>query len=163
MAGDARGVRGLADGLRPLRQWRDIGVFAALMEGMIAGAARRGQADMPLVSVDSLPDEHVDQADCRVGDVDGDFARPGGGIGQLSQPQYLRRAKAGYLDSFHRPSCYARLLRCWHASLTQCAPEVFRPLPSSRAALGTGTVLGTDGHKAFGFSRLSWPPAGGTG
>ena len=34
-------------------QWRDIGVFAALMEGMIAGAARRGQADMSLVSVDS--------------------------------------------------------------------------------------------------------------
>ena len=27
-------------------QWRDIGVFAALMEGMIAEAARRGQADM---------------------------------------------------------------------------------------------------------------------
>jgi hypothetical protein len=34
-------------------QWRDIGVFAALMEGMIAEAARRGQADMSLVSVDS--------------------------------------------------------------------------------------------------------------
>jgi hypothetical protein len=34
-------------------QWRDIGVFAALMEGMIAEAARRGQADMSLVGVDS--------------------------------------------------------------------------------------------------------------
>jgi transposase len=34
-------------------QWRDVGVFAALMEGMIAEAARRGQADMSLVSVDS--------------------------------------------------------------------------------------------------------------
>jgi transposase len=34
-------------------QWRDLGVFAALMEGMIAEAARRGQADMSLVSVDS--------------------------------------------------------------------------------------------------------------
>ena len=34
-------------------QWRDIGVFAALMEGMIAEAARRGQADRSLVSVDS--------------------------------------------------------------------------------------------------------------
>ena len=34
-------------------QWRDAGVFAALMEGMIAEAARRGQADMSLVSVDS--------------------------------------------------------------------------------------------------------------
>lgn len=34
-------------------QWRDVGMFAALMEGMIAEAARRGQADMSLVSVDS--------------------------------------------------------------------------------------------------------------
>jgi transposase len=34
-------------------QWRDAGVFAALMEAMIAEAARRGQADMSLVSVDS--------------------------------------------------------------------------------------------------------------
>lgn len=34
-------------------QWRDVGVFAALMEGMIAEVARRGQADMSLVSVDS--------------------------------------------------------------------------------------------------------------
>jgi hypothetical protein len=34
-------------------QPRDIGVFAALMEEMIAEGARRGQADMSLVSVDS--------------------------------------------------------------------------------------------------------------
>jgi transposase len=34
-------------------QWRDAGVFAALMDGMIAEAARRGQVDMSLVSVDS--------------------------------------------------------------------------------------------------------------
>ncbi len=34
-------------------QWRDAGVFAALMEAMITEAARRGQADMSLVSVDS--------------------------------------------------------------------------------------------------------------
>ena len=33
--------------------WRQAGRFAALMEGMIAEAARRGQADMSLVSVDS--------------------------------------------------------------------------------------------------------------
>ncbi len=36
-----------------LAQWRDAGVFTALMEGMIAEAARRGQADLSLVSVDS--------------------------------------------------------------------------------------------------------------
>lgn len=34
-------------------QWRDAGVFAALMQAVIAEAARRGQADMSLVSVDS--------------------------------------------------------------------------------------------------------------
>jgi transposase len=34
-------------------QWRDTGVFEALMEGMIAEAARRGQAELSLVSVDS--------------------------------------------------------------------------------------------------------------
>lgn len=34
-------------------QWRDGGVSAVLMEAMIAEAARRGQADMSLVSVDS--------------------------------------------------------------------------------------------------------------
>lgn len=34
-------------------QWRNVDMFAALMEGMIAEAARRGRADMSLVSVDS--------------------------------------------------------------------------------------------------------------
>lgn len=35
------------------RQWRDAGVFEALLEGVIAEAARRGRVDMSLVSVDS--------------------------------------------------------------------------------------------------------------
>ncbi len=35
------------------RQWRDAGVFAALLEGMIAEAAKRGAVDLSLVSVDS--------------------------------------------------------------------------------------------------------------
>jgi transposase len=34
-------------------QWRDAGVFQRLMDGMIAEAARRGQVDLTLVSVDS--------------------------------------------------------------------------------------------------------------
>lgn len=33
-------------------QWRNVGMFATLIDGMIAEAARRGQADMSLVSVD---------------------------------------------------------------------------------------------------------------
>lgn len=35
-------------------RWRDAGVFAALMQAVIAGASRRGQRDMSLVSVDSI-------------------------------------------------------------------------------------------------------------
>lgn len=34
-------------------RWRDAGVFQAVMEGLIAEAARRGDADLSLVSVDS--------------------------------------------------------------------------------------------------------------
>ncbi len=34
-------------------QWREVGVFAGLMEAVIAEAARRGQVDLSLVSVDS--------------------------------------------------------------------------------------------------------------
>jgi transposase len=35
------------------RAWRDAGVFTALLEGLIAEAARRGRTDLSLVSVDS--------------------------------------------------------------------------------------------------------------
>jgi transposase len=35
------------------RQWRDVGVFEALLEGLIEEAAKRGEVDLPLVSVDS--------------------------------------------------------------------------------------------------------------
>jgi hypothetical protein len=35
------------------RQWRDAGVFEALLNGLIAEAAKRGEADLPLVGIDS--------------------------------------------------------------------------------------------------------------
>ena len=35
------------------RQWRDAGVFEALLEGAIAEASKRGEVDLSLVSVDS--------------------------------------------------------------------------------------------------------------
>ena len=35
------------------RQWRDAGVFEALLESLIAEAAKRGEVDLSLVSVDS--------------------------------------------------------------------------------------------------------------
>ncbi len=35
------------------RLWRDAGVFTAPLDGLIAEAARQGETDLPLVSVDS--------------------------------------------------------------------------------------------------------------
>jgi transposase len=35
------------------RQWRDAGVFEALLEGLITEAAKRGEVDLSLVSIDS--------------------------------------------------------------------------------------------------------------
>jgi transposase len=51
------------------RQWRDAGVFQALMEGMITEAARRGQVDLSLVGVDStVARAHQDAAGMQVGE-----------------------------------------------------------------------------------------------
>ncbi len=50
------------------RIWRDAGVFSALLEGMVAGAARAGRTDLSLVSVDSTTVRaHHDAAGMRVG------------------------------------------------------------------------------------------------
>ena len=50
-------------------QLRDAGVFAAVMEAVIAEAARRGQADLSLVSVDSTTARaHHDAAGMAVGE-----------------------------------------------------------------------------------------------
>ena len=49
------------------RVWRDAGVFAALLEGLIAEAARRGKTDLSLVSVDSTTARaHHDAAGMRI-------------------------------------------------------------------------------------------------
>lgn len=49
------------------RQWRDAGVFEALLEGLIAKAAERGQVDLSLVSVDSTTARaHHDAAGMRL-------------------------------------------------------------------------------------------------
>lgn len=48
-------------------RWRDADVFEVLMDGMIAEAARRGQTDLSLVSVDStVAHAHHDAAGMRV-------------------------------------------------------------------------------------------------
>ena len=50
------------------RIWRGAGVFSALLKGMIAEAARRGQPDLSLVSVDSTTARaHHDAAGMRIG------------------------------------------------------------------------------------------------
>lgn len=50
------------------RQWRDAGVFEALLEALIATAAERGEVDVSLVSVDSTTVRaHHDAAGMRLG------------------------------------------------------------------------------------------------
>ncbi|GAA3367352.1 hypothetical protein GCM10020367_67590 [Streptomyces sannanensis] len=50
------------------RQWRDAGVFEALLEGLIAEAAKRGEVDLSLVSVDSTTARaHHDAAGTHLG------------------------------------------------------------------------------------------------
>jgi transposase len=49
------------------RVWRDAGVFAALLEGLIAEAARHGKTDLSLVRVDSTTARaHHDAAGMRI-------------------------------------------------------------------------------------------------
>lgn len=50
------------------RQWRDAGVFEALLEGFIAEAAKRGEVGLSLVSVDSITARaHHDAAGMQLG------------------------------------------------------------------------------------------------
>jgi transposase len=50
------------------RQWRDAGVFEVLLEGLIAEAAKRGEVDLPLVSIDSTTARsHHDAAGTHLG------------------------------------------------------------------------------------------------
>jgi transposase len=50
------------------RVWRDAGVFTALLEGVIAEAARQGKTDLSLVSVDSTTARaHHDAAGMHLG------------------------------------------------------------------------------------------------
>lgn len=51
------------------RQWRDAGVFEALLEGLIAEAAKRDEVDLSLVSVDSTTARaHHDAAGMQLGE-----------------------------------------------------------------------------------------------
>lgn len=73
MAGDAAGVRCLVDRPQPLPavngQVRDAGVFEALLEGLIAEAAKRGDVDVSLVGIDSTTARaHHDAAGMHLGE-----------------------------------------------------------------------------------------------
>lgn len=51
------------------RQWRDAGVFEALLEGVIAEAVKRGEVDLALVSIDSTTARaHHDAAGMHLGE-----------------------------------------------------------------------------------------------
>ncbi|GAA3893399.1 hypothetical protein GCM10022207_71620 [Streptomyces lannensis] len=50
------------------RQWRDAGVFEALLEGLTAEAAKRGEVDLSLVTIDSTTARaHHDTAGMHLG------------------------------------------------------------------------------------------------
>src|SRR3954451_9426035 len=68
MAGGAARVRRLVDRHNRFRQWRDAGVFETLLEGLIAEAAKRGEVDLSLVSIDSTTARaHHDAAGMHLG------------------------------------------------------------------------------------------------
>ncbi|CQR65804.1 Transposase [Streptomyces leeuwenhoekii] len=50
---DAAGIGAWSTVSNGFRQWRDAGVFEALLEGLIAEAAKRGEGDLSLVTIDS--------------------------------------------------------------------------------------------------------------
>lgn len=51
------------------RQWRDAGVFESLLEGLIVEAAKRGEVDLSLVSIDSTTARaHHDAAGMHLGE-----------------------------------------------------------------------------------------------
>lgn len=79
------------------RQWRDAGVFEALLEGLIAEAAKRGEVDLSLVSIDSTTARaHHDAAGIRPLDIAPTCAnvksRPPSQRRRIRQPTARRRA-----------------------------------------------------------------------
>ncbi len=71
------------------RQWRDAGVFQALFEAVLTEAARRGEVDLSLVSVDSTTVRaHQDAAGAWVSaDVLAALEKATGGDGQKSRTE----------------------------------------------------------------------------
>jgi len=79
------------------RQWRDAGVFAALLEGMIAEAGRRGVVDLSLVSVDSTTARaHQDAAGMHLtGEVVGALEKAAAEQEKAREKGATRRDKTG--------------------------------------------------------------------
>ncbi len=79
------------------RQWRDAGVFEALMEGLIAEAAKRGEVDLSLVSVDSTTVRaHHDAAGMHLGpDALAALEKAAGEAEKARQKGEARRNKTG--------------------------------------------------------------------
>lgn len=68
VAGDAAGVRCRPTVHNRFRHWRDAGVFEALLEDLIAEAAKRGAVDLSLVSIDSTARAHHDAVGMHLGE-----------------------------------------------------------------------------------------------
>jgi transposase len=79
------------------RQWRDAGVFEALLEGVITEAAKRREVDLSLVSVDSTTIRaHHDAAGMRLGsDTLADLEKAAEEAEKARQKRAARRDKTG--------------------------------------------------------------------
>ncbi len=66
------------------RQWRDAGVFDALLQGLIAQAGARGEVDLSVVGVDSTTARaHHDAAGMHLARAAGHAVRTGAGDGTV--------------------------------------------------------------------------------
>jgi transposase len=91
------------------RQWRDAGVFEALLEGLIAEAAKRGEVDLSLVSIDSTTARaHHDAAGMHLGEdvlgalekaaAEADKARSKGAVSKNKTDRRSRSIPSGRSD-----------------------------------------------------------------
>jgi transposase len=79
------------------RQWRDAGVFEALLEGLIAEAAKRGEVDLSLVGVDSTTARaHHDAAGTHLGEEEKARSRGAARRNKTGRtPKPIPRGKSG--------------------------------------------------------------------
>ncbi|MDQ0938299.1 transposase [Streptomyces sp. V1I1] len=97
------------------RQWRDAGVFEALLESLIAEAAKRGEVDLSLVSIDSTTARaHHDAAGMHLGEdvlgalekaaAEAEKARSKGAVSKNKTDRRSRSIRAGGATTHPAPA-----------------------------------------------------------